>query len=125
MSISWGTGWYVYSTHKNYDEEHEKMYVEDMIENSYSADVRKYYKSKSGGQVYVKTGLHTSLSEQRVHITLQLGLDKPPWQDLTWPARTAHVMDLIMPETKKFATDVFDAFTKDSKEKIAKTIGKT
>ncbi|WP_156255817.1 hypothetical protein [Sandarakinorhabdus oryzae] len=119
MSINWGPGWYAYSNElMRFPEAKEKELVESMIANSASAEVLRYYFSKTGGQVYVKCGRHVSDSERRVHITLQLGYALPPWTHDDWPGQTAHVIDDVDFNSLTYATDVFPGLTADSKKKI-------
>ena len=120
MSIVWGPGWYAYTNcaAKFDNEAQEKNYVEGLVANSTSLEVVRYYSSKTGSQVYVKAGRHTSKSEPRVHITLQLGMNRHPWQDAEWPAKTAHVIDIVNPVSLRYPTDVFVGFTADSNKKI-------
>ena len=123
MSISWGPGWYGTTTVRGrYPEKQEQIYVEDMIANSDNAEVRRYCESRTGGQVYVKSGRHASPSEGRAHITLQLGCSQKPYTSNQWPGKTAHVMDILLPNSK-FATDLFHGLTSDSKKKIAQRYG--
>lgn len=94
MSVKFSDRWsyYSWSSQGHTDSESERQLILDMIRRSDSEDVVRYAESTSGGQVYVRTGLHSSHSESRDHVQVQLGCDSASFESSDWPGYTAHII---------------------------------
>ncbi|MCH9686414.1 MAG: hypothetical protein K0V04_33585 [Deltaproteobacteria bacterium] len=95
MSIEFSPRWSFYSWSRggDVDEESERQLILEMIRNCNSDRLRAYADSHSGGQVYIRTGLHRSATDNREHIQVQLGDSASgTWQSEQWPGYTVHIV---------------------------------
>lgn len=95
MTISFSPRWNHYSwsnSDTTVDEESERQLILEMIRNCDSEDIRRYASSMTGGNVYVRTGIHSSGAEPRDHIQVHLGLDREPWSNADYRPYTAHII---------------------------------
>jgi len=94
MSVAFSPNWshYSWSSQGYTDQESERQLILEMIRNCDSDRIKSYAESLSGGQVYVRTGIHTSVSEHRDHVQVQLGCDNGSYQSTQWPGYTAHII---------------------------------
>ncbi|MEX1367575.1 MAG: hypothetical protein AB1Z98_30885 [Nannocystaceae bacterium] len=95
MSVTFSPRWshHSWSASGHTDEESERQLILEMIRNCDNDRLRQYASSTSGGNVYVRTGIHSSRSEARDHVQVQLGDSASgTWQSSTWPGYTAHIV---------------------------------
>ena len=71
--------------------ESEEYSVTSAIELVTDPIFTNYRDAEELGDVYIRTGWHTSPSDPRMHIQAHLGISEEPWQNQDFPGRTVHI----------------------------------